>query len=83
MCLQTKKIIKCRDVEFLEDSTSMRDDSEIHPSGRNEGPNVVIVDESPKREHNDGCNERVRDNVAQNEGPTLNDGTDERVGETP
>jgi hypothetical protein len=36
MCLQTKKIIKCRDVEFLEDSTSMRGDSEIRPSERNE-----------------------------------------------
>jgi hypothetical protein len=36
MCLQTKKIIKCTDVEFLEDSTSMGGDSEIRPSGRNE-----------------------------------------------
>ena len=78
-----KKIIKYRDVEFLEDSTSIGGDSEIRPNGRNERPNVVIVDESPKREHNDGCNERVGDNVAQNGGPTLNDGTDERVGETP
>jgi hypothetical protein len=83
MCLQTKKIIKCRDVKFLEDSTSMGGDSEIRPSGRNEGPNVVIVDESPKREHNDECKKRVRDNVAQNGGPTLSDGTDEKVGEAP
>ena len=83
ICLQTKIIIKCRDVEFLEDSTSMGDDSEIRPSGINEEPNKVIVDESPKLEHNDECKERVGDNMAQNGGPTLSDGTDERVGEVP
>jgi hypothetical protein len=81
MCLQTKKIIKCSDVEFLEDSTSMRGDSEIRPNRRNERLNVVIVDESPKREHYDKCKERVGDNVAQNGGPTLSDGMDKRVGE--
>ena len=70
-------------VEFLGDSTSMEDGSEIRPSGRNEEPNVVIVDESPKREHNDECKERVGDMVAQNGGPILSDGTDERVGEVP
>jgi hypothetical protein len=43
-----KSIIKCKDVKFLEDSTSMEGDSEICLSGRNKGPNVVIVDESPK-----------------------------------
>lgn len=81
MRLQTKKIIKCRHMKFLEDSTSMGDDSEICPSERNEGPNVVIVDEFPKREHNDECKDRVGDNVAQNGGSTLSDGIDERVGE--
>jgi hypothetical protein len=44
MCLQSKKIIKCRDVEFMEDSTSVRSDLEMRPSGRNQTPNVVIVD---------------------------------------
>jgi hypothetical protein len=44
---------------------------------------VVKVDESPKREHNDECKERVGDNVAQNGRPTLSDDTDERVGEAP
>jgi hypothetical protein len=44
MCVQSKKIIKCRDVEFMEDSTSAGNDLEMHPSGRNETPNVVIVD---------------------------------------
>jgi hypothetical protein len=29
MCLQTKKIIKCKDAEFLEDSTNIGGDSEI------------------------------------------------------
>jgi hypothetical protein len=48
MCVQSKKIIKCRDVEFMEDSTSVGNDLEMHPSGRNEIPNVVIVDTSCK-----------------------------------
>jgi len=48
MCVQSKKIIKCRDVEFMEDSTSVSNDLEMHPSGRNETPNVVIVDTSSK-----------------------------------
>jgi len=48
MCVQSKKIIKCMDVEFMEDSTSVGNDLEMHPSGRNETPNVVIVDTSSK-----------------------------------
>ncbi len=48
MCVQSKKTIKCRDVEFMEDSTSVGHDLEMHPSGRNESPNVVIVDTSSK-----------------------------------
>ncbi len=48
MCVQSKKIIKCRDVEFMEDSTNVGNDLEMRPSGRNETPNVVIVDTSSK-----------------------------------
>jgi hypothetical protein len=48
MCVQSKKIFKCRDVEFMEDSTSVGNDLEMRPSGRNETPNVVIVDTSSK-----------------------------------
>jgi len=48
MCVQSKKIIKCRDVDFMEDSTSVGNDLEMRPSGRNETPNVVIVDTSSK-----------------------------------
>jgi hypothetical protein len=48
MCVQSKKIIKCRDVEFMEDSTSVGNDLEMRPSGRNDTPNVVIVDTSSK-----------------------------------
>jgi hypothetical protein len=48
MCVQSKKIIKCRDVEFMEDNTSVTNDLEMRPSGRNETPNVVIVDRSSK-----------------------------------
>jgi transposase InsO family protein len=48
MCVQSKKIIKCRDVEFMEDNTSVGNDLKMRPSGRNETPNVVIVDTSSK-----------------------------------
>jgi hypothetical protein len=48
MCVQFKKIIKCRDVEFMEDSTSVSNDLEMRPSGRNDTLNVVIVDTSSK-----------------------------------
>jgi len=48
MCVQSKKIIKCRDVEFMEDNISVGNDLEMRPSGRNETPNVVIVDTSSK-----------------------------------
>jgi hypothetical protein len=48
MCVQSKKIIKCWDVEFMEDSTSVGNDLEMRPSGRNDTPNVVIVDTSSK-----------------------------------
>jgi hypothetical protein len=48
MCVQSKKIIKCRDVEFMEDSTNVGNDLEMRPSGRNETPNVVIMDTSSK-----------------------------------
>jgi hypothetical protein len=46
MCLQSKK--KCRDVDLMEDSTSVSTDLEMRPSGRNENPNVMIVDTSSK-----------------------------------
>jgi hypothetical protein len=40
--------IKCRDVEFMEDNTTVGNDLEMYPSGRNETPIVVIVDTSSK-----------------------------------
>ena len=48
ICLQTIKIIKNKDVIFMEDGTSIANALEIRPSGRNEGPTVVVVDESSK-----------------------------------
>jgi hypothetical protein len=45
---KTKKIIKNGDVVFMDDSGSIRNDMEMRPSGRNEGPQVVVVDESSK-----------------------------------
>ena len=48
MCLETKKIIKCRDVVFMEDSASIGNDLEMRPSGRDGGRMVVVMDESSK-----------------------------------
>ena len=56
--------------------------SEICQSERYERRNMVIVDESPKREHNDECKEIMENNVAQN-GRSLSYGTNEKVGEAP
>ena len=48
MCLETKKNIKNTYVMFMKDSGSIRNDLDMHPSGRNEGPTVVAMDESSK-----------------------------------
>jgi hypothetical protein len=48
MCVQSKKTIKCRDVEFMEDNTSVGNDLEMRPNGRNDTPNVVIADTPSK-----------------------------------
>ena len=43
MCLQIKNIIKNRDVVFIENNSSIENDLEMHQSGRNEGPMVIVV----------------------------------------
>lgn len=48
MCIETKKFIKSKDVVFTEDSGSQKNDLEMHPSRRNTGPLVKIVDEYSK-----------------------------------
>ena len=48
MCLETKKIIRSRNVVFVEDSTSVGQSLEMSPSGSNEMPSLVLVDESSK-----------------------------------
>ena len=48
-------IKKNRDVMFMENNGSLRNDLEMRPSGRNEGPTVVVVvDESFKLPLPDG-----------------------------
>jgi hypothetical protein len=71
MCVQSKKIIKCRDVEFMEDSTSVGNDLEMHPSGRNEIPNVVIVDTSSKSPYvdDDELTSDVKEHPSNQEAP--------------
>jgi len=73
MCVQSKKIIKCRDVEFMEDSTSVGNDLEMHPSGRNDTLNVVIVDtssKSPYVDDDEGANDAKEDPSNQEATPT-------------
>ena len=62
MCLEAKKIIKSRDVVFMKDSGSIKNDLEMHPSGRNEGPKVVVVDKSSKSPLFDGSGQYVDGN---------------------
>lgn len=38
---------------------SVGNDLEMHPSGRIEGPTLVVVDESSKCEEDEGCKEHV------------------------
>ena len=44
--LKTIKIMRNIDVVFVENMTSVGNDLEMHPSGRNEAPMVVGMDES-------------------------------------
>jgi hypothetical protein len=63
MCLETKKIVKInKGFVFMEDSGSIRNDLEIHPSWRNEGPTVVVMDESCKSPLFDGIGQFMDDN---------------------
>jgi hypothetical protein len=74
MCVQSKNIIKCRDVEFMEDNTSVGNDLEMRPSGRNETPNVVIVDTSSKSpcvDDDEGASDAKEDPNNQEAPPTL------------
>ena len=48
MCIETRKIIRSRDVVFDEDSTSVGHGLEMCPSGSRETPSLVLVDESSK-----------------------------------
>ncbi len=73
MCVQSKKIIKCRDVEFMEDSTSVGNDLDMCPSGRNETPNVVIMDTSSKSpcvDDDEGVSDATEDPSNQEAMPT-------------
>ena len=41
-----KEIHKIKDIFFMEKNGSIRNNLELHPSGRNKGPMMVEVDES-------------------------------------
>jgi hypothetical protein len=68
MCLEINKGIKIKDSVFMEDSGSIRNNLEMHPSVANEGPTLVVVDEYFKLMFIDGGgqfvdgNKQVRDN---------------------
>ena len=87
LCLRTKKVIKSRDVVFVEDGTSVGNALEIRQSGRNEGPTVVVVEEFAKSSSCDDGEERkeqVGDHLIANEEaikiPVGNDSRVERFG---
>ena len=65
MCIETRKIIKSRDVVFDEESTSVGDGLEMSPSGSSEAPLLVLVDESSKptssSDHEDAKKEEKED----------------------
>ncbi len=48
MCIETNKIIKSRNVKFMEDYSNIGSHLEMPPSERNGGPIVIMVDESSK-----------------------------------
>lgn len=70
MCLQTKNIIKNRDVVFMEGSMSIGKTLEMRPSGSNESLRAVVVDESSKSSSSDDgdeWDEQVGDHLVLNE----------------
>jgi hypothetical protein len=70
MCLQTKNIIKNRDVVFMEGSMSIGKTLKMRPSGSNESLRAVVVDESSKSSSSDDgdeWDEQVGDHLVLNE----------------
>ena len=63
MYLETKKIIKSKDVVFTEESGSISNDLEMRPSGRNGGQTVLVMDESSKSPLLDDGKQTVDDTV--------------------
>lgn len=61
MCLQSKKIIKSKDVIFMKDRTSNRNELEMRPSEKNKGPPMVVVNEYSKSCSCDNGEERKKD----------------------
>ena len=66
----SKKIINNRVVIFMEDGTRVGNALKMCPSGRNEGPMLVVVDESSKSSScDDGekCKKQMGDHLVSNE----------------
>ena len=71
MCLQTKNIIKNRDVVFMEDDTGVENALKMRPSERNGGPTTIVVDEYFKLylcDDGEKRKEQVRDQLVANDG---------------
>ena len=62
ICLETNKIIKNRNVVFMKDSGSIRNNLEMRPSGRNENLIVVVVDKYSKSFFCDGGGQSLHGN---------------------
>ena len=66
MCLETKKIIKNRDVVFMEDSGNINNDLDMRPNGRDGGRTIIVMDDTSKSPLLDG---EERANMAISEDP--------------
>lgn len=67
MCLQTKNVIKIRDVVFMKHDMSFGNILEIRPSGRNEGPTAAIMKKSSKSSLFNDIDEQVKYHLVANE----------------
>ena len=78
MCVETKKIIKSRDVTFMEDGPS---EMEIRPSGSIHTPITDVVDESSKSPSNDDVEAKGESDDVQEPPPSNKSSPSREVGE--
>jgi transposase InsO family protein len=86
MCVETRKIIKSRDVVFVEDNTSIGHGLEMSPSGSSKTPPLVLVDESskpPSLDDSDENDSKSVDNISRSDGEVKRDEEDGAIDAPP